>query len=281
MLFRNQLSRLLFIGISLFIFSGSHAGNDTKPIRLGSVAMDTPREMHQRLLPLTQYLSRTLGRPVELVLAQNMPAAINDVTTGNVELAYLTPVAYLRSKERSNTQLIAKMVTDHKASFKLMIVVRDDSAIQKVEDLHGKLFAFGDPAALLQRAVVVGAGIDLDTLERYDFLDHYDNIVRGVLHRDYDAGILKDTKAYKWKDKGIRILFSSDELPPYNITAAPHVDQKLLDQLRRAFLSLDIKQPGHKQIIKALDPKYTGFASTKDNEYDIVRSLIKPFSQAD
>lgn len=249
-----------------------------KPIRLGSVAMDTPRVMHQRLSPLTQYLSRELGRPVELVLAQNMPAAIADVANGNVELAYLTPVAYLKSKERSETQLIAKTVTNHKSSFKLMVVVRNDSELQNVEDLRNKRFAFGDPAALLQRAVVVGAGVKLDSLDRYDFLDHYDNIVRSVLHRDYDVGILKDTMAYKWKDKGIRILYSSDDLPPYNITAAPHVDESLLTQIRNAFLKLDSKQPGHMEIIKALDPKYTGFASTNDDEYDVIRTLIKPFS---
>ena len=259
----------------------SHAEQTIQPIRFGSVAMDTPRLMHQRLLPLTQYLAQELGRPVELVLAPNMPAAINDVATGNVELAYLTPVAYLRSKQMSNTQLIVKTVTNNEASFKLMIVVRDDSSIQKIEDLAGKRFAFGDPAALLQRAVVVGAGINLDALGRYEFLDHYDNIVRGVLHRDFDAGILKDTMAYKWKDKGIRILYSSEELPPYNITAASHVDNELLERIRKAFLKLNIKQVGHQEIIKALDPNYTGFAATNDEEYDIVRMLTKPFANPD
>ncbi len=278
MILRTYVNQLILVFIYLLPLGIAAAENDTSPIRFGSVAMDTPRAMHQRLLPLTRYLSDALGRPVELVLAPNMPAAINDVTTGNVELAYLTPVAYLRSKEISDTHLIAKTVTNNHASFKLMIVVRNDSPIQSVEDLRGKRFAFGDPAALLQRAVVVGAGINLDELGHYNFVDHYDNIVRGVLHRDYDAGILKDTMAYKWKDKGIRILYSSEDLPPYNISAAPHADKELLEQLRIAFLQLDINRAEHQEVIKALDMKYSGFSETHDGEYDTVRTLIKPFA---
>lgn len=274
---RTSINQLILMLIFLFSQGIAEAENDAKPIRFGSVAMDTPRVMHQRLLPLTQYLRDALGRPVELVLAPNMATAINNVATGNVDLAYLTPVAYLRSKEISNTNLIAKTVTNNKASFKLMIVVRNDSPIQNVAELRGKSFAFGDPAALLQRAVVVGAGINLDELGHYNFVDHYDNIVRGVLNRDYDAGILKDTMAYKWKNKGIHILYSSDDLPPYNITAAPHIDNKLLEQLRNAFLNLDINRAEHQEVIKALDPKYSGFSETNDGEYDIVRTLTKPF----
>jgi hypothetical protein len=32
-------------------------------------------------------------------------------------------------------------------------------------------------------------------------------------------------------------------------------------------------------IIKSLDKKYNGFAPTNDEEYDIVRKLIKPFDK--
>ena len=248
-------------------------------IHFGSVAMDIPAVMHKRLTPLTEYLSKELNRPVILNLSPDMPAAIEDVTTGAVELAYLTPVAYLRAREQGGAQLIAKTVTNGKSSFKLMIVVREDSAIKNVSDLEGKTFAFGDRAALLQRAVVVGADMPLEKFSQYDFLGHYDNIVRGVLHKDYDAGILKDTMAYKWEGKGIRILYSSPDLPPYNITASKKVGKQLLNQIKQIFLGLDASNPEQNMVIKALDKKYDGFVTTSDKEYDIVRKLIKPFNQ--
>lgn len=250
-----------------------------REIRFGSVAMDIPAVMHRRLTPLTQYLSHELGQPVSLKLAKDMPGAIKDIADGNVDLAYLTPVAYLKSHAMGQTRLVAKTITEGQGSFKLMIVTRANSPIKTLADLPGKKFAFGDRAALLQRAVVVGAGVKLASLGAYGFLGHYDNIVRAVMHGEYDAGILKDTMAYKWAGKGIRILYASEDLPPYNIAASKHVDDRLLARLKAAFLKLDPKNPEHMRIIKTLDKNYDGFAATSDQEYDVIRKLIAPFNR--
>ncbi len=246
-------------------------------IRFGSVAMDIPAIMHQRLTPLTKYLSNTLQRPVTLKLSPNLTAAADDVAKGEVELAYLTPVAYLKSRAKGNTQLVVKTVTNRKASFQLMIVVRKHSPIKDVADLQGKAFAFGDEAAILQRAVVVGAGMPLEKLGEYKFIGHYDNIAKGVANGDFDAGILKDTTAADWQSKGLSILYRSPPLPPYNITASSKLDPGLLTRIRQAFLDLDIRNPAHKAVIQALDAEYDGFAPTSDAEYDVVRRLVVPF----
>ena len=248
-----------------------------KEIQFGSVAMDIPAIMHKRLTPLTRYLSNTLNHPVSLKLSPNMGAAIKEAAEGTVDIAYLTPVAYLKANEQGGAQLVAKTVTKGKASFQLMIVVKEDSPIKSVQELVGKSFAFGDKKALLQRAAVVGSGIKLEQFSDYKFIGHYDNIARAVMSRDFDAGILKDTMAFNWEGKGLRIIYSSPQLPPYNIAASKNVDAKTLTALRKAFLSLDGKNPEHLKIIKALDKKYDGFASTSDAEYDVVRKLIKPF----
>jgi len=174
---------------------------------------------------------------------------------------------------------MVKTVTRQQASFRLMIVVREDSPIHSVDALAGKTFAFGDRAALLQRAVVVGAGMPLEKLGRYDFLGHYDNIVRGVLNRDFDAGIVKDTTAYKWQHRGIRVLYASPDLPPYNIAASRHVNDALFRKLQRAFVALDVNNPAHAAVIKALSDDYDGFVPATDAEYDVVRTLIKPFDK--
>ena len=160
-----------------------------------------------------------------------------------------------------------------------MIVVKDDSPIKTIADLKGKRFAFGDKRALLQRAAVVGAGIKMEDFSDYQFIGHYDNIARAVLNGDFDAGILKDTMAYQWQGKGLRILHASPDLPPYNVAAKGDIDDETLAKLKAAFLALDANNPTHLKIIKALDKKYDGFAATSDAEYDVVRELIKPFNK--
>lgn len=274
-----RLSTLLISMVLGFTTLNPVNANENKELVLGSVAMDIPAEMHKRLKPLTQYLSKALNRKVSLRLSHNMGVAIQDTIQGNVDISYLTPVAYLKAKKKSNAQLLAKTVTNGKASFQLMIVVKQNSKIKTIDDLVGTTFAFGDKRALLQRATVVGAGFKLEQFKEIKFLGHYDNIARAVINGDFDAGILKDTKAFKWQGKGLRILYSSPNLPPYNITASKNVSPELVAKLRKAFLSLDSKNPKHLQIIKAVDKKYNGFAETNDAEYDVVRKLIAPFNK--
>lgn len=257
----------------------AHAQEPQKELLFGSVAMDIPAVMYKRLSPLTDYLSKSINRPVSLKLSPNMPAAIKDTIDGAIDLSYLTPVAYLDAHAKGNARLIVKTITQGEGAFKLMIIVKENSPIKSIADLAGKSFAFGDKAALLQRAVVIEAGIPLEKFQEYKFIGHYDNIVRAVIHGDFDAGIVKDTMAYKWQNQGIRILYSSADLPPYNISASKNVDDALLEKLRTAFLSLDKNKPEHLAVIKALDENYDGFAPTSDAEYDIVRKLIKPFEK--
>lgn len=250
-----------------------------KVLYLGSVAMDIPAEMHRRLKPLTDYLGTELKRPVQLRLSTDLSSAQNEVAHGRVDIAYLTPVAYIRAYDQGKVRLVAKTVTRNEHSFRLMIAVRHDAPMRTPRDLVGKSFAFGDPAAILQRAVVVGAGVKLEELGSYRFIGHYDNIARGVASGDFDAGILKDTTAYEWERKGLRILHASPELPPYNIVVSRETRDELYNAIRRALLGLDPANPAHARVIKSLDPSYSGFAPTSDAEYDIVRTLIKPFAK--
>ena len=234
---KQYLVSLILMTIILLYGQVGFAGE--KELEFGSVAMDIPAVMHKRLTPLTRYLSKELNRPVSLKLSPNMGAAIKAAADGTVDIAYLTPVAYLKAHELGSVQLVAKTVTDGKASFQLMIVVKQDSPIKTVQQLIGKSFAFGDKKALLQRATVVGAGIKLEQFSEYKFIGHYDNIARAVMNGDFDAGVLKDTMALAWEGKGLRILYSSPQLPPYNITASKTVDEKTLAALRKAFLRLN------------------------------------------
>ena len=268
---------LFKIFIMFFLLVHSSLSIAADDLIFGSVAMDIPAVMHKRLKPLTKYLSKRLNKNVVLKLSPNMGAAINEAAKGSVDIAYLTPVAYLKAHAKGQAQLIAKTVTKGKASFKLVIVVKEDSPIKTVQDLIGKTFAFGDERALLQRATVVGSGIKLNQFKEYRFIGHYDNIARAVMNKDFDAGILKDTMAYKWQEKGLRILHSSPALPPYNIVASKNVNKATMKELKHVFLSLDKNNPVHLKVIKAIDKKYDGFAATNDAEYDVVRKLIAPF----
>ena len=63
---------------------------------LGSVAMDAPEAMARRLVPLTRYLSDKTGYRVTFRASPNLGSAVYDLGSGFTQIAYLTPVAYVR-----------------------------------------------------------------------------------------------------------------------------------------------------------------------------------------
>ena len=271
----------VWLALLLFVLS-MPASAETKEyvpqeLSLGSVAMDIPAVMHQRLKPLADYLTHELGRTVRLHMSPDLSKAVKDVAAGNVDIAYLTPIAYVDARSAGNVHILAKTITKGRKAFRLMLVTRTDSPIRSIQDLAGKSFAFGDEAAILRRAVLVNGGIRLEQLATYRFLGHYDNIARGVANGDFDAGILKDTTAIQWEMKGLRTFYASPELPPYNIVAGKHVSEPLRLAIQAALLRLNVSNPEHLTVIKALDANYDGFAAATDADYDIVRTLTKPF----
>ncbi|MBI5611446.1 MAG: phosphate/phosphite/phosphonate ABC transporter substrate-binding protein [Gammaproteobacteria bacterium] len=270
---------VFLVTMSVAVVASTAHGTEPRELRFGSVAAYIPAEMHRRLDPLANYLSETLKMPVSTQLSPNLSKAVEEISAGNVDLAYLTPVAYIRAHDQGRVRLVAKTITYGQPYFQLVIVVRADSGIATVEDLKGKSFAFGDKAALLQRAVVMGAGLPLDQLQEYKFLNHYENVVRGVLSGDFDAGIVLDSTAMNWQEKGLRVIHTSPELPPYSIVVSSRVDDELFDRIQKALLALDVNRPDHRLIIKTLSEGCDGYTPASDSDYNVVRKLIKPFEK--
>lgn len=279
----KRFCKPLFESVVLFALLGVAPawGADAQltALRFGSVVTDTASSMQKKLLPFTAYLSEALGRPVVLHSSSTMSGAIEALATDQVDFAFFTPFAYVEANRRAKSVLVAKAVAHGQSALKLVIITRDDSRIKAVSDLAGKRFAFGDSAALMQRAVVVDAGMPLERLGTVAFLGHGNNAVRAVLTGDYDAGIVSESVANVWKDKGLRVLHSSQYLPPFNISASRNVDVSTLSALKDALLKLNVANPEHKKAVYALGDAFTGFANVDDAEYDAVRRMTKPFKK--
>ena len=125
---------------------------------LGSVAMDVPAAMVQRLTPLTAYLSKKTGLKVSFRASPNLGSAVNELGKDVTQIAYLTPVAYIEAQDKYKAKPLVSPLTHGKSTFNLVVAVHQDSNIQNMTDLIGKSFALGDEKALLQRAVVVNGG---------------------------------------------------------------------------------------------------------------------------
>lgn len=253
------------------------APTNAEEIYLGSVAMDVPAAMVQRLTPLTAYLSKKTGLKISFRASPNLGSAVNELGKDYTQIAYLTPVAFVEALDKYHARALVSPLTHGKDTFNLVVAVRQESSIQTMSDLRGKSFALGDEKALLQRAVVVGGGVKLEEFSRYAFLKHYDNIAKAVINKDFDAGILKDTSFEKYAPQGLRKIHTSPPLSSYLFAVSERLPADTVRKLRAAFLDLKANTPEGKAILNELDPAYDGFVLAEDKDYDTIRKLIAPF----
>ena len=255
------------------------AAPQAEELYLGSVAMDVPATMVRHLTPLTTYLSKKTGIKISFRASPNLGSAVNELGKDFTQIAYLTPVAYIDAHDKFKAKPLVSPLTHGKSTFNLVVAVRRDSSIETMADLKGKAFAFGDEKAILQRAVVVGGGMNLNQFSHFGFLNHYDNIAKAVLNKDFDAGILKDTVYEQFEAQGLRKIYTSPPLASYLFAVSDRLPTETVKKLRAAFLALKTDTPEGNTILKELDQGYDGFVAVEDKDYDVVRKLIAPFQK--
>ena len=80
-------------------------------IYLGSVAMDVPAAMVQRLTPLTAYLSKKTGLKVSFRASPNLGSAVNELGKDFTQIAYLTPVAFIEARDKYRARALGSIWT--------------------------------------------------------------------------------------------------------------------------------------------------------------------------
>jgi len=246
---------------------------------MGSVAMDIPVEMIKRMSALTNHLALRTDLNIRFRPSPNLGSAVDDLGTGQTQIAYLTPVAYIEARRKYGVVPLVAPTTGGRPHFALVIGVKAGSGITSPAGLRGKRFAFGDEKALLQRAAVESMGLKSSDFSTFAYLKHYDNIAKAVLAGDFDGGILKDSIADEFKSKGLVEVGSTAPLPSYLFAVHPGMPVAVRNQLRDALLALNKTTPERAATLEAFDKAYDGFVVVDDPAYDSVRKLIQPFQK--
>lgn len=234
---------------------------------------DTPSRLYARFRPLTLYLAGVLGRPVRLVIATTYDEEIEMIATGQADFAYLGPTPYVRARARGAVDILAGEAEGGRAFYQSALVVRDDSPFRRVADLIGKRVAFGTEismsSAVAPKLILAQAGVRRADLAEVAHLDRHERVALAVLHGDFDAGGLRLDLAKAYLPRGLRILATSQPLPPHVIAASPRVSSEEVKSIRTALLHPD--EIGL-TAFRALAPN-TGFVAVEDAHFHAVRRM--------
>jgi len=250
-----------------------------KVLRMGIVPLESPAVMFKKFSPLVEYLSVRLKRKVDLRVAVDFAAAIEDLGKGETQFCFMTPSTYIEAHKKFNVRVLVKLLREGKPFQHSVIVAGSASGIESVEDIKGRSFAFGDPQStsshIAPRAMLLDAGIDVKDLLYYNYLGHHDDVAKAVLHGDFDAGGIMETTARKFADSGLKLLKFSEDIPEFNICVSETLEAAFVEELRSVLTAADISTKEGSEALTSINDKYTGFMEAADTDYDNVRVMMK------
>lgn len=247
-------------------------------IRMGIVPLESPAEMFRKFSPLADYLGKRLARRMELKVAVDFQAAVEDMGQGVTQVCFMTPSTYIEAHKKYGVRVLLKALRDGKPYQHAVIVTRNDSGINSLEEIKGRSFAFGDrhstSSHIVPRGMLLDAGVDIKDLQYYNYLGHHDDVARAVLSGDFDAGGIMESAAHKFKDSGLKLIKYSDDIPEFNICVTNSLDAKTVSALTESFIRLNDKAADGALILKSINASYTGFVEATDSDYNNIRAMM-------
>lgn len=236
---------------------------------------DTPSRIYSRFRPLTLYLAGVLERPVKLVIASTYDEQMAMIVDGRADLTYIGPTPYVQARDRSPIRILAGEAETGQAFYQSAVVARASSPINSLADLKGKRMAFG--AAISMSSTVAPtlmleqAGVRLGDLSGHAQLDRHERVALSVLHGDFDAGGLRFDIARQYLPRGLKIIASSQPLPPHVIACSATFPAALEARARAALIAPDEHGLSAFQALG----EATSFVSVDDSHYHSVRRMLR------
>ena len=234
-------------------------------------------ELISKFSPLATYLSKKSGRSVEVKVSKSYQSHIKRVGEGQMDLAYMGPASYVKMTHAYGKKtVLACLEINGSPFFHGMIIALENSAIKTLQDLQGKRFAFGDPNStmshLVPRYMLWQAGIDVENLNKFEFLGSHNNVALSVLGGYYDAGGVKESVFYKYQKRGLKMLAKSPPIAEHLFVASNKLPDPIINILRQSLVNLK-----DKTILSSIRDSITGMIVVKDADYDTLRTILEQF----
>jgi phosphonate transport system substrate-binding protein len=269
----------LALALLLPAAAGGQAPDGDALLRLGVVSFYNPRSMYVKYQPLVDYLAEQTGEHWELAVSASYQEAVDEVCAGQVALAYLGPLSYVRARARCGAEPLLRLRTRGRDVFHSDVLVRSDSPFERLEDLAGHRVGFGDALStsshLVPRAMLQAAGLEAGRDIACRYFGQHERAARAVLMGEVEACGVRDIIGEVFLRRGLRRLARSGPIPAYPWVVPPGSSPAEREALTSALLRFPGRaQPRRDEERWDLELS-GGFTAAADADYDIVRRLAE------
>jgi phosphonate transport system substrate-binding protein len=253
----------------------------TQPLQVAVIPWQSQEQQQAKLQPLADYLQKVLNRPVGFQITKDYASAVEAIVNGEVDMAYLAAVTYIKARERkASIQPIVLPIdeTTGRPWYTSVIVANADKGINSLQDLKGKRFAFVSPSStsgfLLPLDALLKQGIDpTRDFPGIRYSGSHDKVgedlVKGVVDAAADdkATFLRSLKEGKIPAH-YKIIWESDPLPaPPIVINTEKFSPETIAQLQQAFIDAPMG------VVDVTGTKSAGYTLGKDSDFEAVRQI--------
>lgn len=236
------------------------------------------------------YLSDRVGRPVEARRAQDYAELEDWLRTGEVHLAWVPPIVYLRVEAQGNIRPVVCHVREGHAYFRSALVVHRQSTYTGVRSLQGAKAAWVDPLSasgyVLPRLHMVKERIVPSlALSEERFYGSHERAILAVIRREADVAatfarfdvagrpVYGGWSRIEGADEAIRVLGTVGAIPADVTVASLALDPKLIGAVGGA-LSSARQSSETRQLVKDTFG-VEEFREGERADYDALRRAIE------
>ncbi len=260
----------------------SAAPSKVIPLRMAVAAIISPQGTAESYAELANYISKKLGRPVELVQRLTYAEVNKLIADNSVDFAFVCTSAYIIGSDDFGMQLLVAPQVEAQTVYYSVLIVPADSAATSIADLKGATFAFTDPLSfsgrtyptyLLKQLGATPESFFGDTFFTYS----HDKAIEAVAEHVAD-GAAVDSLVLRYalendptlEDK-INVIYTS---PPFGIppvVVSPNQSPYLKSLLRNTLLEMTTNAEGLR-ILNQLG--FDKFIILNDDAYASARKII-------
>lgn len=277
---RSRTIKCLMSAFAVLLSSVSLAQTSLK---VSAIPDENPTELQRKFAPLGKYLESKIGMKVEFTPVTDYAATVEGLAAKKIDMVWYGGFTFVQARLKTGNAIpIAQREEDEK--FKSVFITQPNSGINSLKDLAGKTFTFGAPSStsgsLMPRYFLLQAGIDPEKIfRRVAFSGAHDATALQVAGGKVDAGALnisvyeKMIAERKIDPSQVKVFYTTPGYYDYNWTVRGDLDPALVKKLTDAFLSLDAKNPAHKEILDL--QRATRFIATKPENYKSIEEAAR------
>jgi len=285
---RTLLPRLLVAGSLVWLLGSAawaQAPSSERALRVGIRPYLPADPLRTAFEPVAAFLAERIGRPVEFIIPASYDGLLTRVTSGEIDLAYLTPMLYVKARQQlPGLRLLVSDVWEGMDFYTGYLVVRRDSGLQDLASLRGRRFCYVDPEStsgyLLPRRFLRQAGVDPDAFfGEVRFSGDHITSLRLLLTGEVDAIAIASGGFAVARRAGLDVgqvaLLARTGTVPHDVFAVvTDLPDAQVHAITTALLSLDTRSPEGRRVLPRA-PRLNGWRLAVPAEYDDLEALVE------